>query len=67
VKSGFSDVKKINLTKFYRVKIKDETAFAHNSKGSAKLISISESDGLLISNENEKKIIKGKKYNFVKF
>ena len=42
-------------------------AFAHNSKGSAKLISISESDGLLISNENEKKIIKGKKYNFVKF
>jgi molybdopterin molybdotransferase len=67
VKSGFSDVKKMNLTKFYRVKIKDEIAFAHNSKGSAKLISISESDGLLISNENEKKIIKGKKYNFVKF
>ena len=67
VRSGFNDEKKINLTKFYRVKIKDKKAFTHNSKGSAKLISISESDGLLILNDNEKKVIKGKKYNFVKF
>lgn len=67
VKSGFSDLKKINLTKFYRVKIKNDVAFAHNSKGSAKLISISESDGLLISKENEKKILKGRKYDFIKF
>ena len=67
VRSGFNDEKKINLTKFYRVKIKAKKAFTHNSKGSAKLISISESDGLLISNDNEKKVVKGKKYNFVKF
>ena len=67
VKSGFSDLKKINLTKFYRVKIKNDIAFTHNSKGSAKLISISESDGLLISKENEKKILKGRKYDFIKF
>ena len=60
-------LKKINLTKFYRVKIKNDVAFAHNSKGSAKLISISESDGLLISKENEKKILKGRKYDFIKF
>ena len=67
VRSGFNDEKKINLTKFYRVKIKDRKAFTHNSKGSAKLISISESDGLLILNDNQKKVVKGKKYNFVKF
>ena len=67
IKAGFNDVKKINTVKFFRVKIKKDMAFAHNSKGSAKLVSISESDGLLIANENENKILKGKPYKFLKF
>ena len=67
IKAGFNDVKKINTVKFFRVKIKKDIAFPHNSKGSAKLISISESDGLLISNESENKILKGKLYKFLKF
>ena len=67
IKAGFNDVKKINTVKFFRVKIKKDIAFPHNSKGSAKLVSISESDGLLISNENENKILKGKLYKFLKF
>mgnify|MGYP001295458783 FL=1 len=67
IKAGFNDVKKINTVKFFRVKIKKDIAFAHNSKGSAKLVSISESDGLLISNESENKILKGKLYKFLKF
>ena len=67
IKAGFNDVKKINTVKFFRVKIKKGIAFPHNSKGSAKLVSISESDGLLISNESENKIFKGKLYKFLKF
>ena len=67
IKAGFNDVKKINTVKFFRVKIKKDMAFAHNSKGSAKLVSISESDGLLIANESENKIFKGKLYKFLKF
>ena len=67
IKAGFNDVKKINTVKFFRVKIKKDIAFPHNSKGSAKLVSISESDGLLISNESENKISKGKLYKFLKF
>ena len=67
IKAGFNDVKKINTVKFFRVKIKKDIAFAHNSKGSAKLVSISESDGLLIANESENKIFKGKLYKFLKF
>ena len=67
IKAGFNDVKKINTVKFFRVKIKKDIAFPHNSKGSAKLVSISESDGLLISNESENKILKGKLYKFLKF
>ena len=67
IKAGFNDVKKINTVKFFRVKIKKDIAFAHNSKGSAKLVSISESDGLLISNESDNKILKGKLYKFLKF
>ena len=67
IKAGFNDVKKINTVKFLRVKIKKDIAFAHNSKGSAKLVSISESDGLLISNESDNKILKGKLYKFLKF
>ena len=67
IKAGFNDVKKINTVKFFRVKIKKDIAFPHNSKGSAKLVSISESDGLLISNESDNKILKGKLYKFLKF
>jgi hypothetical protein len=38
IKSGFNDTKKPKVTKFYRVNIKNNIAFPHNSKGSAKLI-----------------------------
>ena len=42
-------------------------AYAHNTKGSAKLISIAECDGLLVVNEGVDKLIKNKKYEFIKF
>lgn len=67
IKSAFNDTKKENITKFYRVNIKNDKAYTHNSKGSAKLISASESDGLLSVNENVKQIKKGNIYEFFKF
>ena len=67
IKSGFNDTKNPNITKFYRVIIKNNVAFPHNSKGSAKLISVSESDGLMVINENVKSIKKGNIYEFFKF
>ena len=67
IKSGFNDTKKPNITKFYRVNIKNNKALPHNSKGSAKLISASESDGLLLIRENLKGIKKGNIYEFFKF
>ena len=59
IKSGFTENKKANITKFIRVKIKDNTAFEHNSKGSAKLISAAQSDGFLIVEEGLSKVVKG--------
>ena len=67
IKSGFNDTKKSHITKFYRVNIKNNKAFPHNSKGSAKLISASESDGLMLIKENIKSIKKGDIYDFFKF
>jgi len=67
IKSAFNDTKKENITKFYRVNIKNDKAYTHNSRGSAKLISASESDGLLSVNENVKQIKKGNIYEFFKF
>lgn len=67
IKSGFTENKKANITKFIRVKIKDNTAFEHNSKGSAKLISAAQSDGFLIVEEGLSRVIKGKFYPVIKF
>ena len=67
IKSGFTENKKTNITKFIRVKIKDKTAFEHNSKGSAKLISAAQSDGFLIVEEGLSRVIKGKFYPVIKF
>jgi molybdopterin molybdotransferase len=66
-KSGFNENKKVNITKFIRVKIKGKTAFEHNSKGSAKLISTAQSDGFLIVEEGLSRVIKGKSYPVIKF
>ncbi len=65
--SSFDEIKKLNITKFYRVIIKNKRAYLHNSKGSAKLISASESDGFLLVEEKITKIKKGNFYNFFKF
>ncbi len=67
IKSAFNGSKKSNITKFYRVNIKNDKAHLNNSKGSAKLISASESDGLLSVSENIKKIKKGDIYEFFRF
>jgi len=67
IKSGFNDTKKSNITKFYRVNIKNNKALPQNTKGSAKLISASESDGLMLIKENIKSIKKGDIYDFFKF
>ena len=66
-KSGFDTNKKVNITKFIRVKIKDKIAYEHNSKGSAKLISTAQSDGLMIVEEGISKVVKGKSYPVIKF
>jgi len=66
-KSGFDTNKKVNITKFIRVKIKGKTAYEHNSKGSAKLISTAQSDGLMIVEEGISKVVKGKSYPVIKF
>ena len=66
-KSGFDTNKKVNITKFIRVKIKGKIAYEHNSKGSAKLISTAQSDGLMIVEEGISKVVKGKSYPVIKF
>ena len=65
--SGFSENKKSNITKFYRVKLSKNLLHTHNSKGSAKLISLSESDGLAFVPEGKDKIKKGEKISFIEF
>ena len=65
--SGFSENKKSNLTKFYRVKLSKNILYTHNSKGSAKLISLSEADGLAFVPEGNDKIKKGEKIRFIEF
>ena len=65
--SGFSDNKKSNITKFYRVKLSKNLLHIHNSKGSAKLISLSEADGLAFVQEGKDKIKKGEKISFIEF
>ncbi len=66
-KSGFSENKKSNITKFYRVKFSKNILYTHNSKGSAKLISLSEADGLAFVPEGKDKIKKGEKISFIEF
>ena len=66
-KSGFDANKKVNITKFIRVKIKGKTAYEHNTKGSAKLISSAQSDGLMIIEEGTSNVVKGKFYPVIKF
>ena len=66
-KSCFDTNKKINITKFIRVKIKDKTAYEHNSSGSAKLISTAQSDGFMIVEEGISKVVKGRSYPVIKF
>ncbi len=65
--SGFSEIKKSNITKFYRVKLSKNLLHTHNSKGSAKLISLSEADGLAFVSEGKDKIKKGEKISFIEF
>ncbi len=65
--SGFSENKKSNITKFYRVKLSKNRLYTHNSKGSAKLISLSEADGLAFVPEGNNKIKKGEKISFIEF
>jgi len=65
--SGFSENKKSNLTKFYRVKLSKNILYTHNSKGSAKLISLSEADGLAFVPEGNDKIKIGEKISFIEF
>ncbi len=66
-KSGFDTNKKVNITKFIRVKIKGKTAYQHNTKGSAKLISSAQSDGFMIVEEGTSNVVKGKSYPVIKF
>ena len=66
-RSAFSENKKSNITKFYRVKLSKNLLHTHNSKGSAKLISLAEADGLAIVPEGINKIKKGEKINFIEF
>ena len=66
-KSGFDANKKVNITKFIRIKIKGKTAFEHNTKGSAKLISSAQSDGFMIIEEGISNVVKGKSYPVIKF
>ena len=66
-RSAFSENKKSNITKFYRVKLSKNLLHTHNSKGSAKLISLAEADGLAIAPEDTNKIKKGEKIKFIEF
>ena len=66
-KSGFDAYKKVNINKFIRVKIRGNTAYEHNTKGSAKLISAAQSDGFMFVEEGTSNVLKGKFYPVIKF
>lgn len=63
----FEDVKRSKITKFYRVKLQNNKLVPHNSKGSAKIISLSEADGIAISNQNQTSINRNDYLDFFKF
>ena len=63
----FEDVKRSKITKFYRVKLQNNKLVPHNSKGSAKIISLSEADGIAISNQNQTLINRNDYLDFFKF
>ena len=49
------------------MKLSKNILYTHNSKGSAKLISLSEADGLAFVPEGNDKIKKGEKISFIEF
>ena len=63
----FNDVKKTNITKFYRVRLYKNKLILHNSKGSAKIVSLSEADGIAISHQGQKSIQLNDYLDFFKF
>ena len=63
----FEDVKRSKITKFYRVKLQNNKLVPHNSKGSAKIISLSEAEGIAISNQNQTSINRNDYLDFFKF
>lgn len=68
VLSGFNISKNKSFNNFYRVKIdKNNSAQLYNTKGSAKLISLSNADGLVEVPNGKISIKKGDNLNFFKF
>ena len=68
VLSGFNISKNKSFNNFYRVKIDNNNiAQLYNTKGSAKLISLSNSDGLVEVPNGKISIKKGDNLNFFKF
>ncbi|MAV82551.1 MAG: hypothetical protein CMI90_03685 [Pelagibacteraceae bacterium] len=68
VTSGFEINKKNDFNNFYRVKINSKkVATLYNSKGSAKLVSISKADALLEIPKNINKIKKGDRVKVFRF
>ena len=66
--SGFNINKNKAFNNFYRVKIdKNNSAQLYNTKGSAKLISLSNADGLVEVPNGKISIKKGDNLNFFKF
>ena len=63
----FEDIKSTKMTKFYRVKVQNNKLILHNSKGSAKIISLSEADGIAISNQTQTSIKRNDYLDFFKF
>ena len=63
----FEDIKRTKMTKFYRVKVQNNKLILHNSKGSAKIISLSEADGIAISNQTQTSIKRNDYLDFFKF
>ena len=63
----FEDIKRTKMTKFYRVKVQNNKLILHNSKGSAKIISLSEADGIAISHQTQTSIKKNDYLDFFKF
>ncbi|MDC1316017.1 hypothetical protein N8251_01395, partial [Alphaproteobacteria bacterium] len=68
VSSGFNITKNKKFNNFYRVKIdNNNTAQLYNSKGSAKLVSLSNADGLVEAPQGITSIKKGDKLKLFKF